>query len=164
MKWLRFPRILGVAVCLYLVGMSVVFGYLSSENYRFVHNAVHVEGTVVSLEVRPPAGSTRVPRGRTLAPKVSYVVDGKTYLYVAAHGKYRQRLQVGDPVEVLYDPENPQEARLRGEGQVLIPLITSGFVTTALLVGYVLYRTRHLSRTAVNQARRPIRDPDPAGV
>ena len=39
MKWLRFPRTLGIAVCLYLVGMSVVFGLLSSQNYRFMHAA-----------------------------------------------------------------------------------------------------------------------------
>jgi hypothetical protein len=159
-KWLRFPRVLGVAACLYLVAMSVVFGYLSSENYRFVHNAAQADGTVVSLEIRPPAGSTRAPRGRTRAPKVRYVVDGHEYLYVAAHGKYVQPLRVGDRVRVLYDPANPQEARLRGEGEVLIPLLTSGFVTIALLVGFVLYRTRDLGTGAASRERRPLADPD----
>ena len=144
MRWLRFPRLLGIVACVYLLAMAVLFGYLSIQNYRFVHHAARTQGTVVSLDPRPPAGSTRTPRGETRAPTVRYVVAGKTYTYTAAHGTYRQRHQVGAAIEVLYDPSNPQRARLRGEGQLMIPLITSGFATTALLLGFVLFRTRNL--------------------
>jgi len=147
MKWLRFPRVLGLVVCLYLIGMAALFGYLSTQSYRFVIDATATEGTVVALEVKRPAGSQREPnphaRNRPLAPKVEYVVAGKTYTYVAAHGKYRQRLAVGDRVTVLYDPSDPAVARMRGEGRILIPLITSGFVTSAVVLGAVLCLTRH---------------------
>ena len=144
MRWLRFPRLLGIVACVYLLAMAVLFGYLSIQNYRFVHRAAHTQGTVVSLDARPPAGSTRTPRGVTRAPTVRYVVAGQSYTYTAAHGTYRQRHQVGATIEVLYDPSNPERARLRGEGQLMIPLITSGFATTALLLGFVLFRTRNL--------------------
>jgi hypothetical protein len=143
-RWLRFPRLLGLVACVYLMAMAVLFGYLSIQNYRFVHQAARTQGTVISRDPRPPAGSTRTPRGVTRAPTVRYVVAGKSYTYTAAHGTYRQRHPVGGTMEVLYDPSNPQRARLRGEGQLMIPLITSGFATTALLLGFVLFRTRNL--------------------
>lgn len=148
MKWLRFPRTLGIVVCLYLVGMSVVFGLLSSQNYRFVHTAQKVNGTVIALVPRAPIGSTREPtadaRMISRAPTVRYEVNGAMYEYTAAHGRYRQRLQVGNTVTVLYDPTDPSVARLRGEGEVLVPVITSGFVASSVLVAIVLFRTRNL--------------------
>lgn len=144
MRWLRFPRLLGIAACVYLLALASVFGYLSIENYRFVHSAARTVGTVTSLDPRPPAGSTRTLRDTTRAPKVRYTVAGQTYYYTAAHGTYRPRHRVGDSIEVLYDPASPKDARLRGEGRLMIPLITSGFATAALIVGFVLFRTRNL--------------------
>lgn len=143
-RWLRFPRLLGVVACAYLMALAVLFGYLSIQNYRFVHNAAHVTGTVVSMEARPPAGSTRSLRDATRAPRVRYEVGGKPFFYTAAHGTYRPRHRVGDSVDVLYDRADPGKARLRGEGRLMVPLITSGFATAALLVGFVLFRTRNL--------------------
>lgn len=140
-------------MCLYLLGMAGLFGFLSTQSFRFVSNATATQGTVVGLEVKRTAGSQREPdlRSRTLpmAPKVAYVVAGKTFTYVAAHGRYRQPLAVGDRVTVLYDPSNPIRARLRGEGRILVPLITSGFTTAAVGVGVILFLTRngHPSRT-----------------
>jgi hypothetical protein len=147
MKWLRFPRVLGLAVCLYLFAMAVLFGFLSTESFRFVRNATATEGTVVSFEVKRPAGSQRTPNphGRNLptAARVRYDVGGTTYYYVAAHGHYHQRLVVGENVTVLYDPSNPTSARLRGEGQVLVPLITSAFATAAVGLAVILFLTRN---------------------
>jgi hypothetical protein len=146
-KWLRFPRVLGVAVCLYLCGMAVLFGYLSTESFRFVNNATATEGTVVGLVVKRPAGSQRDPNPRSrnlpLAPQVRYEVNGRTYTYVAAHGRHNQRLAVGDTVTILYDPSNPSRARMQGEGRVLVPLITAAFATTAVGLGVLLVLTRH---------------------
>ncbi len=153
MKWLRFPRVLGVVVCLYLLAMAALFGFLSTQSLRFVHNATATQGTVVGLEVKRTAGSQRRPDLHSpnppTAPKVTYVVAGKTYTYVAAHGRRRQPLAVGDHVTVLYDPSNPARARLRGEGRILVPLITSGFATAAVGVGVIVFLTRnsHPSQT-----------------
>jgi hypothetical protein len=143
-RWLRFPRLLGLIACLYLMAMAVLFGYHSVQNYRFVHDAARTTGTVVAFEARPPAGETRTARDVTQAPRVRYEVAGRTYEYTAAHGTYRPTHRLGDQIVVLYDPADPSKARLRGEGQLMVPLITSGFATAALLVGFVLFRTRHL--------------------
>lgn len=133
----------------YLAAMAVVFALLSAQDMDFVRTADLTDGTVVALVARAPLGSTREAqpdaRTPTLAPKVSYVVDGRTYDYVAAHGRYRQRLQVGDRVTVLYAPADPSSARLRGEGQDAGPLVSVGFAVSALLVVLVVLRTRERS-------------------
>ncbi len=145
------------------MAMALLFGYLSIQNYGFVHHAARTQGTVISLDPRPPAGSTRTPRGTTRAPTVRYEVAGKTYTYTAAHGTYRQRHRVGDTLEVLYDPSNPERARLHGEGQLMIPLITSGFATTALLLGFALFRTRRIGPAAPTPGA-PSTEPARAGA
>ncbi len=163
MRWLRFPRLLGVIACVYLMALAVLFGHLSVQNYRFVHHAVQTTGTVVALDPRPPAGSTRTLRDATLAPKVRYEVGGETYYYTAAHGTYRPRHRVGSTVVVLYDPADPAKARLRGEGRLMVPLITSGFATAALIVGFVLVRTRNLGRAPGNDSPARSSDSVPTG-
>lgn len=165
MRWLRFPRILGLVVCLYLVGMSAVFGILSGQNYRFMHGAGRTEGTVIALVARAPVGSTRDPRAGaravSLAPEVSYTVEGHAYTYTAAHGRFHQRLRVGEKVSVLYDLTDPAEARLAGEGRLLVPAITLGFVVAAALVAAILFRTRSVSAAPV-RPRAPRRLDEPA--
>lgn len=142
----RFPQTVGAVVAVYLVAMAVVFALLSAQNMQFARTAAHTEGTVVALVARAPLGSTRESRADarvpSLAPKVTYVVDGRTYDYVAAHGRYRQRLQVGDTVTVLYAPSDPTKARLRGEGQDSGPAISIGFAAAAALLVVVLVRAR----------------------
>ena len=103
------------------------------------------------LVPRSPIGSARDPDARTVsrAPTVRYEVAGTSYEYTAAHGRFRQTLRIGDPVTVLYDPAHPSVARIRGEGKVLVPVITSGFVLSALLVALVLLRTRRLGADPV---------------
>jgi hypothetical protein len=142
----RFSRAVGVVAVIYLAAMAVVFALLSAQNADFVRTAGRTEGTVVALVARAPLGSAREAqpdvRAPSLAPKVTYEVDGRTYDYVAAHGRSRQRLQVGDRVTVLYSPADPTEARLRGEGQDSGPLISAGFGLAAVLLLLVLVRPR----------------------
>lgn len=136
----------GVLAAVYLAAMSVVFALLTAQNMDFVRTADRTEGTVVALVARAPVGSTREAqpdsRAPSLAPKVSYQVAGRTYEYVAPHGRYRQRLQVGDRVTVLYAPSDPASARLRGEGQDSGPLVSAGFGVAAVLLVLVIVRPR----------------------
>jgi hypothetical protein len=138
-----------VLAALYLAAMSVVFALLTAQNADFVRTASRTEGTVVALVARAPLGSTRdaQPDARTpsLAPEVSYAVAGRTYVYTAAHGRYRQRLQVGDKVVVLYAPSDPGSARLRGEGQDSGPAVSAGFAVAAVLLVLVVVRPRRRS-------------------
>ena len=163
MRWLRFPRLLGLIACLYLMAMAVLFGYLSIQNYRFVHDAGRTTGTVIALR-RPPAGR-RDPERSGRHPRAAGPLRGGRP-DVRIHGGPRHvsaDLQLGDQVVVLYDPADPSQARLRGEGRLMVPLITSGFATAALLVGYVLFRTRHLGPRQHAQSAAPRPDQVAAG-
>ncbi len=107
-KWLRFPRVVGVIVVVYFL---VVTGLLrvrdGASRVSSSRTPRPVNGIVVALEPRPIAGSTRVQASGTdipLAPQVRYVVGGQTYLYTASHGVVGSELKVGDAIEVLYDP------------------------------------------------------------
>ena len=135
----------GVIVVVYFLVVTAYFAYETVRAGQFVENATPVNGIVVALEPRPIAGTTRVQASGTdlpLAPQVRYVVNGRTYLYTASHGVVGSQLKVGDAIEVLYDPSNPEQARLRGEGRILLPLITAGFGTAAVVLSIVLILTR----------------------
>ena len=146
----RFPQVVGLLAAVYLLAMSVVFALLSAQNMQFVRTADRAEGTVVALVARAPLGSARDAqpdaRAPSLTPKVSYVVDGRTYDHVAAHGRQRQRLQVGDRVTVLYSPTDPASARLRGEGQDSGPVVSVAFGVVALLLVLGVVRSRRTGR------------------
>lgn len=158
MTWLRFPRVLGLLIAVYLLAMGLLFVNFSARNAAFVRGAATTSGTVVALVPRAAAGSTREPsptvRSMPLAPTVRYTVAGHTYTYTAAHGRYRQRLRVGDTVAVRYLPADPGQARLEGEDRVLIPLLGIAFGLAALGVLVLLLLTRRLGRAGPRPAAR----------
>lgn len=156
MKWLRFPRLLGVIAVVYLLGMTAVFASLSAQSASFDRTASQTTGTVVALVPRAPLGSTREPRADarrvSLAPEVTYTVDGQEHHYTAAHGRYRQKLVVGDRVTVLYAPDDAANARLRGEGRAVGPVITVAFAAGAIGVLVLLVGTRRWGPTTDRRA------------
>jgi hypothetical protein len=158
-SWLRFPRNLGIACCLYFLAMTALFGNMTVENSEFSATAREVPGTVIALVAKPLPGGTRVPNGtrhrEPMAPTVRYVVDGHSYTYTPARGKRHPTVQVGDTVTVLYDATDPATtARIRGEGAVALPLVTAGFLATAVGLAVLLVLTRPRRRPNVD-ARRP---------
>lgn len=158
MSWLRFPRAAGLVVCLYLLAVGLLFAGFSARNDAFVRDAATTTGTVVALVPRAAAGSSREPgpsvRTMPLAPTVSYTVAGRTYRYTAAHGRYRQRLRVGDSVSIRYLPSDPGQARVQGEDRVLIPALAVGFGLAALGVVVLLVATRGVGRPGTGPGRR----------
>ena len=160
MDRLRFPRTLALIAMLYLLAMAAVFALLAGQEAAFVRNAHQTPGTVVALVPRAPLGSTRESRSNpSLAPRVRYTVDGKTYDYTAAHGRSRQRLRVGDTVTVLYPTGDPGTARLRGEGRHVGPMLAGSFALGAAVVALSLVWTR-LWRRRRSQGQERQDDPD----
>lgn len=171
MTWLRFPRVLGLCIAVYLLGMGLLFASYSSRNAAFVSHAATTTGTVVELVPRAAAGSAREPsptvRTMPTAPTVRYTVAGRTYTYTAAHGRYRQRLRVGDQIPVRYLPADPGQARLQGEDRLLLPLLAILFLLAALGVVVLLLLTRRVglrpARTVSRRPGDPARVVEPAG-
>lgn len=148
MRWFRFPRLIGVVVAVYLVAITLLFARLSMDNHTFRGNAASTQGTVVALVPKTFTGSPRGLRrhdGVPLAPVISFTASGMTYSYTPSQGSYKQRIAIGDHVTILYDPDDPgATAQVKGEGRIVLPLITVGFGLSTVGVVIVLIRTRRL--------------------
>ncbi len=149
----------GVLVCLYLIGIGVAFTVLAQDRDRFSDSAVSTQGTVIRMEPVPYVGSARDPATKgtrpAYAPVISYPVGKKKYEYQPSHGTYRPRWHVGQQVTIIYDPSDPEiTARIRGEGKFLLPVIAGGFYTCALIMGLVLFATRSIVQTGTGPSNR----------
>lgn len=76
---------------------------------RFIAGAASTQGTVVELiEKRDSDGSTYKPVVRYQAP------DGRVITYTASFSSNPPAYDVGEIVEVLYAPDDPQDVKIKG--------------------------------------------------
>lgn len=103
---LRVPFwILGPLGLLILVGAV----YLLVRTSAFVATAARARGKVVDLaESRNSNGSG------TWHPVVSFDAGGGSYTFKSKFGSRPAPYDIGDVVDVLYDPKNPADARIAG--------------------------------------------------
>lgn len=157
MKWFRFPRLIGVVVAVYMVAITILFARLSMDNHTFRGDAASTQGTVVALVPKTFTGSPRGLRrhdGVPLAPVISFTADGMSYRYTPSQGSYKQRIAIGDRVTILYNPQNPGDtAQVKGEGRVLLPVITVGFGLISIGLVVMLIRTRRLGSGSAPRTR-----------
>jgi hypothetical protein len=131
------PRVF-VAVGLGLVVGGAVWAVLT---IRFVEKAERVTGTVVDISrERDSEGSV------FFHPVVRFTVDQRTITFRSSSGSGNPPV-IGDSVDVLYDPDDPQDAKLAGFVDLWLgPLVLGGIGVVALTVALVaLRRTRKLS-------------------
>jgi Protein of unknown function (DUF3592) len=105
------------AVAAVLIGIAVT---RRREARRFAASATRAQGVVVELVQRP----SPAPRqsGHLTYPVVRYnTTDGREVVFRSGFGARPSPWQPGQPVTVLYDPADPQAAR-----------IESGAASTAL--------------------------------
>ena len=137
------PRVLlGVAAVLVVVAAVVAVS-----TARFVANAERTEGTVIDLSRSEDSeGSV------TYSPVVRFTVEGRTIQFTSSSGSSSPP-SVGDRVEVLYDPDDPHDARLSGFLDLwLFPLVAGAIALIASVIGVVFLR----------RTRRPISKEDVA--
>lgn len=147
MKWLRFPRVLGIIACVFFLLVAAALVGAKWGDHRWAKDAGRTEGTVTQLVPRPFLGSQREPRGSQVpvAPEVSYTVDGVSHTYTPAHGQTRRRYQVGGTVTVLYDRSDPTLARLANEGRYGLVGLAAIFVLLSASSAALLIATRRIN-------------------
>ncbi|WP_341522091.1 DUF3592 domain-containing protein [Pseudomonas sp. G.S.17] len=125
-------------------GVAMLLGAVMAYNSStaFLENAVSVEGTVIDLD------SQRSQDSITFKPVVQFVTeDGQTVEFTSSAGTNPPSYSVGEKVEVLYAPEDPQGAKLSGFfelwGSVLILATMGG---PMLFVGGVIFLIGKLKR------------------
>lgn len=132
--------------------LAVGFG-IGIQNASFASRAKETEGVVVDLIWR--SGS----QGSTAAPRVRYVHNGRRYEFTGNVSSNPPAYRVGEKVVVLYDPEKPSEAKIRGFWELCMPpaafalLGLVSCVAVAVWVG-VERRSRQRIERALGEGRR----------
>lgn len=104
-------------------------------NYSFIQKAEQTTGTVVDL-IYSRKGMAR--------PKVVYAIpDGRNYTYVSSNASNPPSFRVDEQVDILYDPKNPGNARIKSFGSLwLLPLIFGAFGTIFMGIGLGIFAHR----------------------
>jgi hypothetical protein len=145
-KWfLRLFVAIGVVV---LIVGAVVF----VRTVQFVAGAERVTGTVIDL-----SRETDSEGGSVYRPVVRFTTrEGEAVQFVSSVGSSPPSAEPGDRVDVLYDREDPYDAKLGGFFDLWMPtgiavVVGGGFIGIAL---FIRHRTRGLSRADTEWLRR----------
>ena len=94
------------------IGVVMLFfaGYLYVREKKFEQNAYKTVGEVVDFETHNSSEGGSI----MYAAKVRYVDRGTNYSCVSKSSSSSPDYQIGDKVEVLYEPNNPSKATIKG--------------------------------------------------
>ena len=132
-----------VLVLVWAVAAVLVGAVLSGrrESRRFAAGAARAQGVVVELASGPAAGP-QVP-GPLSYPVVRYrTADGREVVFRSDFGAQPSPWRPGQPVTVLYDPGDPQRARIETRARstalpalfVVLAVAMAGFATLVFLL------------------------------
>jgi Protein of unknown function (DUF3592) len=104
------------------VGIAVLGAYLHRNTSAFLAKALPAAGRVVDLAVNHSSHSS------TWSPVVEFEVGDRRYRFKDSIGSDPPSYRRGDAVRVLYDPDQPQRARIdRGRWNTAIPILIAAF-------------------------------------
>ena len=98
-----------------------------------------------------------MPRYRTLYyPDIRYQTeDGKNITFTSSSGSYPSPYRKGDKVEILYDPENPLEARIMSfRSMWLFPVLFFGIGGILIITGSVILMWKWFSGSKIEWFKR----------
>jgi hypothetical protein len=121
-----------------MVMLAVVF-YLIYSHQQFEKKAVTVKGTVVefqSYESRNKNNSSTT----MYTPVFEYAFKGKKYTYVSTSSSNIKEYEVGEPLDILVDPENPSEVLVNSFMEKWFLPLLLGFMGALFSgLGYVVF-------------------------
>jgi len=145
----------------------VVIGLVElAKTGRMVAASAMTQGTVVENVWAMPvasAGGTPVAEdsgaveGRTAyVPRVAFETpDGERVVFLDGIGTVPAEFQVGETVEVLYDPADPDSARIRTWGRIWLgPVLLVALGAAPLLVAFIVTLLLRLRPWRVSAPRR----------
>ncbi|WP_281232747.1 DUF3592 domain-containing protein [Flavobacterium gelatinilyticum] len=118
------------------IGLALLAGalYLYLDKKDFLKNAETVQGTVVELI------SKRSDNSITYAPVISFTTkEGNKIEFTSSVSSNPSSYNVGESVEVLYDPKAPNKANINGFSSLWIgPLILGILGVIFFLIGFII--------------------------
>jgi len=127
--------VLGIAFVVVGVACIVLALFLYQQGQAFSRIAKTATGTVIDMETKRSSSSSSGSTETTFAPVIKFVTStGQTIQFTSSDSQNPPAYQIGDPVDVLYDPQNPNHAELPGSTNIAI-LIAGGLGFVFVLVG-----------------------------
>lgn len=119
---MKKPGFLSIVFGLIGVGMLIGAAALALDTRSFVAAAKRAPGSVIELvEKRDSDGSV------TYKPVVAFTADsGASVNFTSSFSSNPPAYDVGEAVEVLYSPDNPNDARIRGFGSLWLGAVIVG--------------------------------------
>lgn len=149
-------RNFGIAGVIFaMVGFLMLLGggLWAHSTSTFIDDAGSAQGEVIELVARRSSDST------TYAPRYRFVVEGQqAYTVISSSSSSPPAYDVGEQVKVLYDPENPTDAKIDSFmglwfGPVLIIGMGLVFSLIAVIPAFMFWRRRndvkHLMRQGI---------------
>jgi hypothetical protein len=130
---MKKPGLFSVIFGLVGTGLLVGAALLAISTRSFIATAKPASGTVIEMiAVRDNDGSV------TYKPVVEFTtMDGATHSFASNTSSNPPSYRVGEGVEVLYAPDDPNDARIRGFGSLwLAPIILAGIGTVFASIGF----------------------------
>lgn len=118
-----------------------VGAYLTVSNFQFGQRALPVKSKIVDYGSFQSQNSKSRGYTTMYSPKYEYSFEGKTYLYKSSVHSSVQEFRIGEIVEVLVDPREPQNPQINtflGRWFLASLLVFLGTLFSGL--GYMAYR------------------------
>lgn len=109
--------------------MLIIASIASYRNIQKIYREESVPGVVVDLTMRPQYSEEDPSRvvGEIYYPVVEFVAkDGKRRTVQLDEGSFPPSYEAGDEVIILYEPDNPQDARIKSVGSSSLMWILPG--------------------------------------
>lgn len=116
---IKLSKIAGSLLLALSVLMFALCGFFYTRTSKFIQTSHKAQGKVVELQ------ESRSDNGTVFHPVYTFVDrSGAEQKIYSSMGSYPPAYQVGDAVNVLYDPQNPRSAEIEGFWSLwLVPLI-----------------------------------------
>jgi hypothetical protein len=127
-----------IAANLFFAGFCLWGVYAGYTSWQLQTNGETTTGTVVDLnESSDPEGSCC-----TYSPVIEFTVNGKPYIFTGDNATNPPAYQVGEEVEILYDPANPDTAQInKWTERWLMPIILiPAMIFASLVVTFFMIR------------------------
>ena len=147
----RFPIILYRLSHLFFIIAAVLliislFSYLKTK--KFSMWAIRTEGRIISVEKQNSDTSSSF-----YIVQVRYMTENNNVQYFKEHlDKNISKYEVGDKVPVIYDPKNPEKARI-GIFSVLylVKIVLLGISLSIVILGFVIRKFSNKMKNAIEK-------------
>lgn len=133
MRGLKIAAIILFAIGLLLAGGATL---LLINKMNFIDRAEITEGIVTNLAAK------QSDNGLTYAPVYTYTIDDKPYSAQSSTSSNPASYDIGEKIEVLYDPADPSDATINGTaslylGSIILYILGGFFALVGLIIGLI---------------------------